>query len=76
MNEHLWNIVRADVHFDEPKPMEWYFVRDAKRQIVCGPLRKVRAVEIAAAHNDVVMAMMETLCEARAPRARYEGLGA
>lgn len=63
MNAHLWNIVRADIHLMESKPMEWYFVRDAKRQVVCGPLRKHAAIQIAAAHNDVVMAMMEDRAE-------------
>ena len=70
MNAHLWNVVREDSQPD------WHFVRDSKRQIVCGPLRKAMAVEIAAAHNNVVMAMMETIAEGKAPRAQYDGMGA
>lgn len=56
--------------------MEWYFVRDSQRRVVVGPFRKVVAVTIAASHNDVVMAMMEAIHDARAPRPRYEGMGA
>lgn len=76
MNEHLWNIVRSDIHLGAEKPMDWYFIRDSKRRVVAGPYRKAVALTIAAAHNDVVMAMMEALNEAQAPRPRYEGLGA
>lgn len=72
MNQYLWNIVRVG----EPKAMEWYFIRDAKRRVVAGPSRKAVAVTISAAHNDVVMAMMEAINEAAAPRVRYEGMGA
>lgn len=76
MNSQFWNIVRADIHLGESKPMEWYFIRDAKRQIVAGPFRKSLAATIAAAHNDSVMAIMDAINEAKTQRARYEGMGA
>lgn len=57
MEEHLWNVVRADVHMDYPVRVEWYFVRDHDGRVIAGPLRKDKAAEIAAAHNSVVEAL-------------------
>jgi hypothetical protein len=78
VNEHLWNIVRANIHLceDNGHLVGMYYVRDSARNVIAGPIVQVDALTIASAHNDAVMAMMELVNEAKAPRVKYDGMGA